>query len=249
MSMFAGLLFFCVGNVHVFAKVTLSHIENSIINKDNVISLINDERIRHNLSPLQESELLDKVAQMKLKNMLEENYFAHTSPEGKDPWYWFFQSGYDFAYAGENLATEFVDVNKQHKAWMESPKHRKNILDEKFTNTGVAVGTKKIKDKEIIVTVEVFATPQQLSATPVNFTPNTFEVPDELFRVNNEKAGEALSRFEDKKYLLASSGEVNKFKAHRNAKVRLVAWIFISILIITVFVVEYYIFTRKNKNV
>ncbi len=246
LSVFVGLLFVSVSNSYVFARETSSHIGESVINKDNVISLVNDERIGRNLPPLLESELLDKVAQMKLENMLEEDYFAHTSPEGKNPWHWFFQSGYDFAYAGENLATEFVDVNKQHDAWMKSPKHKENILDERFTNTGVAIGQKKVKDKEVTVTVEVFATPQQLSATPVNFTPNTFEVPDELFRANNEKAGEALNRFESKKYLLASSGEVNKFKGQQNTRIRLGAWIFVSVLVILVFIVEYRIFTRKK---
>ena len=47
------------------------------------------------------------AAQAKADDMATKGYFAHTSPDGKNSWYWFKQAGYTFTYAGENLALDF----------------------------------------------------------------------------------------------------------------------------------------------
>ena len=48
--------------------------------------------------------LLSAADDEKADDMAAKSYFAHTSPEGIDPWHWFAQVGYKFTYAGENLA-------------------------------------------------------------------------------------------------------------------------------------------------
>ena len=50
--------------------------------------LTNQERQTQNLSALTVSPLLNEAAQMKANDMATNSYFAHTSPDGKTPWYW-----------------------------------------------------------------------------------------------------------------------------------------------------------------
>ena len=223
------------------------------INNSNVINLTNTERVSEGLPNLIESEILNEVAQRKLDNMIEEDYFEHTSPDGVDPWEWFFQSGYDFAYAGENLATEFTDVQKQHDAWMNSPKHKENILNKKFTSTGVAVGERIVEGEDVLVTVQVFATPQKVVIASTNFTPETYSVPDELFRVSNKKTDKASNMLKGSEQLLASADAINRGSANqklseRNSTVKTSAWIFIGVLVIIVIIVEYRIFAKRRKR-
>jgi len=226
---------------------------DTLINTSNIINFVNQERIVRNIKPLQENKLLDAVAQKKLDNMIEEDYFAHTSPKGVDPWEWFFQSGYDFAYAGENLATEYTDVIKQHNAWMNSPKHKKNIIDERFTHTGVAVGQKKIDGKEIIIAVQVFATPQKIAITSSNFTPETFEVPEALFYkgiadMSNTKKDVELSETLPLQANIVNIYGKNKRILRENSNIRMIAWIIIATITLFVIIAEYCIFVRKKEN-
>lgn len=244
---FGFFVFFCVSGVN--AKED-SH--RLTINNDNVINLINAERTSQGIQPLVESDLLNTVAQKKLDNMIEADYFAHTSPEGVDPWEWFFQSGYDFAYAGENLATEFTDAQKQHDAWMNSPKHKKNILDERFTSTGVAVGEQNRNGKKVLVTVQVFATPKKAVMTSPNFTPETFEVPDELFLRANNVANATIGEHIGDAQMLSGAdnlitGNVGNF-SNGNSNVKTIAWWIIGITTFCIIVVEYRIFVRRSKT-
>lgn len=128
------------------------------ITSQSVIDLTNQSRQENNLLPFQEDETLKKVAQDKLEDMIKNHYFAHTSPDGKEPWFWFSKEKYDYKYAGENLAINFLEVEEQHKAWMESLTHRKNILNDKFQEIGVAVGAGEIDGQTSIIAVQEFGT-------------------------------------------------------------------------------------------
>src|SRR3989344_4361887 len=63
----------------------------------------NADRLALSLPGLTEDPLLTKAAQMKAEDMAAKGDFAHVSPEGKTPWYWLDQMGYQYSYAGENL--------------------------------------------------------------------------------------------------------------------------------------------------
>lgn len=101
--------------------------------------------------------------------MLEKNYFAHFSPEGVSPWHWLKTVGYDYSLAGENLAIGFLDSKEVHQAWLESSSHRKNILNPKYQEIGMAVLKGKFQDKEVTVVVQFFGTPS-LSVSSKNFS-------------------------------------------------------------------------------
>jgi hypothetical protein len=71
--------------------------------------------------------------------MFAENYWAHVSPSGLQPWHWFNQAGYPYTYAGENLAKDFDTSAGVMQGWMNSPGHKANVLNTNYTDVGFAV--------------------------------------------------------------------------------------------------------------
>ena len=90
-----------------------------------LVDQTNQNRVTENLSTLSVNTTLEHAAQLKVEDMASKSYFAHNSPDGKTPWYWFDQVGYDYAAAGENLAVNFTDSKDISEAWMHSPTHRR----------------------------------------------------------------------------------------------------------------------------
>ncbi|HLN18854.1 MAG TPA: CAP domain-containing protein, partial [Patescibacteria group bacterium] len=142
------------------------------INNANIIELVNDARQKNGVADLEEDKVLDKIAADKLEDMVSNNYFAHTSPKGINPWFWYEKNKYDYKYAGENLAINFVRAEDQQKAWMESPTHRKNILNSNYKEIGVAVGAGEINGQMGIIAVQEFGT--LASAAPAKGGENFF---------------------------------------------------------------------------
>ena len=133
----------------------------SDITIDTVIALVNKARTATNVAILKKNDLLQKAAERKAQDMIDHNYFAHISPQGKSPWDWINQSGYDYRYAGENLAINFTNAKDEQKAWMDSESHRKNILNSEYEDTGVAVKQGVIDGHETIVVVQMFGSQMQ----------------------------------------------------------------------------------------
>jgi hypothetical protein len=130
----------------------------SEINREKVIELVNVARVTQGDFPLAENAKLDRVAEDKLNDMITKGYFAHTSPKGVTPWFWYSKNNYDYKYAGENLAINFLSAEDEQKAWMESPLHRKNILNSNYREIGVAVGAGEINGRMSIIAVQEFGT-------------------------------------------------------------------------------------------
>ncbi len=131
-----------------------------------LVDYANEDRLMANFKQLVISPTLQKAAQLKADDMAEKGYFAHTSPEGHSPWYWFGQAGYDFSYAGENLAVNFdesVDVNK---AWMNSPGHKANIMNGNFSEIGIATAEGMYQGKRTTFVVQLFGRPASKTFIP-----------------------------------------------------------------------------------
>lgn len=157
-----GLLF--VAFIFAAAIFQVVAVQAADITPASILQLVNDERTKAGLAPLQENAALSRAAQAKLDHMFKNDYFSHTSPKGETPWYWVKQSGYSYQYAGENLAINYSSAEKQHKAWMKSETHRANILSNKFTETGVAVESGTLNGEEATITVEMFGAPRFVQA-------------------------------------------------------------------------------------
>lgn len=122
-------------------------------------NLTNTEREAQNLPTLAVSPKLTAAAQMKAEDMAAKSYFAHTSPEGKTPWYWLEFVGYKYQYAGENLAVNFSDSEDVTKAWLESPTHKANIVKGNYTEMGTGIARGIYKGSNTVFVAQVYANP------------------------------------------------------------------------------------------
>jgi len=137
-----------------------------------LVDLANADRNNRQIAMLTRNPVLEEAARLKAEDMAAKSYFAHNSPEGKSPWYWFGQAGYKFIYAGENLAVHFDDSDAVNTAWMNSPGHRENILNGRFTEIGIATARSVYEGRETVFVVELFGRP----APGVVAIPNTVAV-------------------------------------------------------------------------
>lgn len=135
----------------------------------------NEKRLSTGLAPLAPDELLTRAAEMKAADMAEKGYFAHTSPEGKTPWYWLDLAGYPYQYAGENLAINFNDSKDVTEAWMNSPAHRANIEKGVYTEIGTGVATGIYQGREAVFVAQVYANPAPRAQAPVPAAAKTAE--------------------------------------------------------------------------
>lgn len=124
-----------------------------------LINLTNRDRVLNNITELKINPLLEKAAQMKADDMAQKSYFAHNTPDGKAPWYWFTEAGYRYKYAGENLAVNFQNSEDVQTAWMNSRGHFLNIVNPKYTEIGIATSTGLYKGREAVFVVQMFGTP------------------------------------------------------------------------------------------
>lgn len=102
-----------------------------------VIQLVNNARKNNGLSPLKVDPALVKMANMKAQDMLNNNYFSHTSPTYGSPFDMMNKLGISYTAAGENIAEGQTSATKVMTDWMNSPGHRANILNKQYTYIGV----------------------------------------------------------------------------------------------------------------
>lgn len=170
-----------------------------------LIDLANEDRSDSDLHALTKSPILTEAARLKASHMAENGYFEHTSPDGVKPWDWFEKVNYDYAYAGENLAIHFVDSGKVHEAWMNSPSHRANIMQGKFTEIGIATVEGQYNGHPTTFVVQMFGRPRASTVASRDVS---------LIRdVNAWTAERYLTR------LLGPLGEINKFEAGDRVRV------------------------------
>ena len=103
-----------------------------------LFALLNTFRKQEGKPALVWSDSLAKVARLHSADMQVRNYFAHTNPEGETPFERIQKMGLSYTMAGENLARA-RDAADAHEALQQSPRHRANMLEEKFTKVGIGV--------------------------------------------------------------------------------------------------------------
>jgi hypothetical protein len=129
---------------------------SSAITPTNIINLTNETRTNLNLPALATDPKLMQAAQAKAEDMFLNGYFAHTSPTGTTPWYWFRTFGYDYRSAGENLAAHFTEAEDVEAGWMASPTHRDNIVSDRYNEIGVGVAQGIFDDYQTTFVVQMF---------------------------------------------------------------------------------------------
>ncbi len=103
-----------------------------------MLELMNAERAKSGAPALTMDSKIVIVARAYSRDMFERRYFSHYSPEGNDAADRLKEGGIQFSVAGENLAYA-PDVKTAHQGLMESPGHKRNILDARFRKVGVGI--------------------------------------------------------------------------------------------------------------
>ncbi len=139
----------------------------SSITTQQIITLTNKERQKYGVSILKENQELDKAADEKAKNMFQYNYWAHINPTtGQTPWVWMQNTGYNYEYAGENLARGYSSSNDVMAAWMASKMgHKENVLGKNYQEIGIAVEDGVLNGEKTTLVVQMFGTPVGAIAT------------------------------------------------------------------------------------
>ena len=97
------------------------------------------ERSKRGLSELSFNTELSNVATLKSQDMINKNYFDHTSPTYGSPFDMMKQFNISYRTAGENIAKGQRTPAEVVNSWMNSSGHRANILNANFTDIGIGV--------------------------------------------------------------------------------------------------------------
>ena len=102
-----------------------------------VVTLVNAERVKYGLAALTLDETLCGYARVKSQDMHDQGYFSHTSPTYGSPFDMMRAFGVSYRTAGENIAMGYATPAAVVEAWMNSEGHRANILSANYTTLGV----------------------------------------------------------------------------------------------------------------
>jgi hypothetical protein len=232
------------------------------IAKSDLLKFTNQKRADSGLKTLVINETLSKAAESKAKDMFDKDYWAHTSPTGKEPWDFISSAGYDYLYAGENLAVDFSHSKSVVEAWYDSPSHRANLLNDKYSEIGFAVVNGELQGRKTTLVVQMFGSPKKqaprLADTGSNNTPvpvpeaevientdinkNTLEIPatNEIIEIDNITPEEI---FNESEVLINDTGSVLNTTTVFNFS-RYLA-ILLGIFITGMFAIDGY-YVRKN---
>lgn len=155
---FLVMLTFVGANLHALLWQQSSWLVSTVLPAV-VVDLTNEEREQLQAPDLRRNTTLDEAARLKAKHMAQNEYFSHYSPDGVSPWYWFNEAGYVYAHAGENLAIHFTDSSEVVEAWMKSPTHRANIVNQKYTEIGVGTAKGTFEGYDTVYVVQLFGAP------------------------------------------------------------------------------------------
>lgn len=122
-------------------KLTVPTIDDIKAKEAEVIRLVNVERSKRGLQALAANWQLSRVARYKSQDMMNKNYFSHTSPTYGSPFDMMEAFGVRFSAGGENIAMGQRTPAEVVTAWMNSPGHRANILSPSYNQLGVGLAT------------------------------------------------------------------------------------------------------------
>ncbi|HHT48073.1 MAG TPA: hypothetical protein GXZ98_02100 [Firmicutes bacterium] len=103
-----------------------------------MVTLVNQERTKAGLQQLKVDNTLVQLARKKSQDMIDKNYFGHTSPTYGSPFEMMKSAGVSYYTAGENLAGA-GSVESAHASLMASSGHRANILNARYNHFGVGI--------------------------------------------------------------------------------------------------------------
>lgn len=128
-------------NINTSINTNTSHAQNNsniTTEEQELLKLINEKRAAYGLSDLKFDEELQRVAKIKAKDLVNNNYFSHNSPTYGSPFDMMKSFGIKYKAAGENIAGNST-LKGAVDAWMNSQGHRENILSNAYNYTGIGI--------------------------------------------------------------------------------------------------------------
>ena len=122
-------------NIEVIEETSTSAITNE---EEIILTLINTEREKNNLSPLKIDPELQNIARLKAEDLVENNYFSHISPTYGTPFEMLKSNNIKYKTASENIAGN-SSLENAVSSWMNSESHKQNILSNIYNYTGISV--------------------------------------------------------------------------------------------------------------
>jgi hypothetical protein len=202
------------------------------ITPNDLLNDTNQIRQARGLNALRLDPELSQAAASKAAYMFKDNFWAHIAPDGTTPWVFIKNSGYDYLYAGENLARGFSSTSDVVNAWMASPTHRDNMLSSNYSDVGFAVASGTLTGSDTVLVVEMFGTKYKATtegqASGVVIVPTTFLQPSMII-ANPQEVREVAS--------IQNKPLINKSNLTRNIVIGVLV-LFIAVLLIDAFVIE-----------
>ncbi len=100
-----------------------------------VIDLVNEERAKAGLAPVNASEAITQAANVRAQEIVTN--FSHTRPDGSSFSTALRQAGVSYMGSGENIAYGQRTPKEVMDGWMNSSGHRANILNANYKNIGI----------------------------------------------------------------------------------------------------------------
>jgi uncharacterized protein YkwD len=125
------------------------------------LARVNRAREEEHRSPVTADPELDRAAQAHADDMIERGYYGHVSPQKIAPRDWVEQTGYPpFSFLAENIAKGLFTPTEAVERWLDSPHHRRNILDPRSRETGLGVAWGEVDGELQVIWVQLFAKPR-----------------------------------------------------------------------------------------
>ncbi|MDN4494757.1 CAP domain-containing protein [Ureibacillus aquaedulcis] len=125
-------------NMQVGSTIRLKGSGTSVASfEEEVVRLVNVERQKSGLRPLLHRADVKNVAEKKAMDMINSNYFSHTSPNYGSPFDMLKTFGISYRAAAENIAKGQRSPQEVMNSWLNSSGHRANILNGQYNGIGV----------------------------------------------------------------------------------------------------------------
>jgi uncharacterized protein YkwD len=131
-----------------------------------ILEAVNAARRAERLRPLTLDQRLNTAAQRHAEDMRDRRFYGHQTPEGTQPRQRVQAASYPVQAVGENIAEGQFTVDEVMNGWLQSPGHRKNILEPRFTHLGVGLAIGDFQDRYRLVWVQNFGTPTHTLLQP-----------------------------------------------------------------------------------
>ena len=168
-----GMAAIAVGMLGASAVAQSVAPENLGALRERSLELVNEARSQENLQELELQPELNEAAQAHAQDMLERDFYAHVTPEGRTVMDRYRNAGgSENRLVAENIAqcrncpvpADDNAVEELHQGWMNSPEHRENILAEGLAGYGFGLVEDQSGTRYSVQTFAGPGTPQGLEA-------------------------------------------------------------------------------------